>query len=71
MKLTHTIQKKQEARVLNSALRRKFLKLGKFVWQLDTAGYWKLCTLVSLKIYFFFYKVRPELHLHLAYTQNY
>jgi len=31
MKLTHTTHKKQEAHVLNNALRRKFLKLDKFV----------------------------------------
>ena len=59
--------KKQDAHFLNSVLRRKFLSSASssdatFCIQLDTAGYWKLCTLASLKIYFFFYKVCPELH---------
>ena len=68
MKINTHNARKQEARILNRALRRKFLKLDKLVrrdflqLQLDTAGYWKLCTLASLKIYFFFYKVCPELH---------
>jgi len=60
MKLTHIKQKNtQEAHVLNSELQVRLTRL--FV-QLDTAGYWKLYTLASLKIYFFSYKVCRELH---------
>ena len=67
MKLTHTQHKKtrrtrSEQYITTLISEARQIRLTRLSVHLDTSGYWKLCTLASLKIYFFFYKVCPELY---------